>query len=82
MIIISDKATFLSKVQHLRQNKRKYKLITSKGGGLPFKKIGDDVIAQKPRTSFKQVVRHRMAFFKIKSACPSDFPKNHHITLL
>jgi hypothetical protein len=48
---------------------------------LPFKKIGDDVIAQKPMTSFKQVVRH-MAFFKIKSACPSDFPKNHHITLL
>jgi hypothetical protein len=43
---------------------------------LPFQKIGDDVIAQNPTTSFKQVVRHRMAFFKIKSTCPSDFPKN------
>jgi hypothetical protein len=47
-----------------------------KKGGLPFKKIGDDVIAQKPMTSSKQVVRHRMAFFKIKSTCPSDFAKN------
>jgi hypothetical protein len=44
--------------------------------GLSFKKIGDDVIAQKPMMSFKQVVRHRMAVFKIKSTCPSDFPKN------
>jgi hypothetical protein len=44
--------------------------------GLSFKKNGDDVIAQKAVTSFKQVVRHRMAFFKIKSTCPSDFPKN------
>jgi hypothetical protein len=44
--------------------------------GVAIKKIGDDVIAQKPMTSFKQVVRHRMAFFKIKSTCPSDFPKN------
>jgi hypothetical protein len=44
--------------------------------GLSFKKIGDDVIAQKAVTSFKQVARHRMAFFKIKSTCPSDFPKN------
>jgi hypothetical protein len=44
--------------------------------GLPFKKNGDDVIAQKPMTSLKQVVRHRMAFFKIKPPCPSDFPKN------
>jgi hypothetical protein len=44
--------------------------------GLPFKKIGDDVIAQKAMTSFKQVVRHKMAFFKIKSTCPGDFPKN------
>jgi hypothetical protein len=47
--------------------------------GVAIKKIGDDVIAQKPMTSFKQVVRHRMALFKIKS---SDFPKKHHITLL
>jgi hypothetical protein len=44
--------------------------------GLPFKKIVDDVIAQKPMTSFKQDVRHRMAFFKIKSTGPRDFPKN------
>jgi hypothetical protein len=44
--------------------------------GLSFLKIGDDVIAQKPMTSFKQVVHHRMAFFKIKLTCPSDFPKN------
>jgi hypothetical protein len=43
---------------------------------LSFKKIGDDVIAQKAVTSFKQVARHRMAFFKIKSSCPSDFLKN------
>jgi hypothetical protein len=40
------------------------------------KKIGDDVIAQKAVTSFKQVGRHRMAFFTIKSTCPSDFLKN------
>jgi hypothetical protein len=43
---------------------------------LSFKKIGDDVIAQKAVTSFKQVARHRMTFFKIKSTCPSDFLKN------
>jgi hypothetical protein len=46
-----------------------------KKSGLPLKKIGDDLIAQKPMPSFKQVVRHRMAFFKIKSTRPSDFPK-------
>jgi hypothetical protein len=40
------------------------------------KKIGDNAIAQKPMTSFKQVVHHRMVFFKIKSTCPSDFLKN------
>jgi hypothetical protein len=44
--------------------------------GLPFNKIGDALIAQKAVTSFKQVARHRMAFFKIKSTCPSDFFKN------
>jgi hypothetical protein len=44
--------------------------------GLLFKKIGDDVIAQKAVTSFKQVARYRLAFFKIKSTCPSDFLKN------
>jgi hypothetical protein len=43
---------------------------------LSFKNVGDDVIAQKPMTSFKQVARHMMAFFKIKSTYPSDFPKN------
>jgi hypothetical protein len=44
--------------------------------GMPFKKIGDDVTAQKPMTSFKQVACHMMAFFEIKSTCPSNFPKN------
>jgi hypothetical protein len=44
--------------------------------GVGIKKIGDDVIAQKTVTSFKQVARHRMAFFKIKSTCLSDFLKN------
>jgi hypothetical protein len=41
--------------------------------GFSFKKIGDEVIAQKPMTSFKQVARHMMAFFKIKSTYSSDF---------
>jgi hypothetical protein len=50
--------------------------------GLPFQKIGDDVIAQKAMTSLTQVVGHRMAFFKIKSTCPSNFPKNIIMTLL
>jgi hypothetical protein len=36
------------------------------------KKIGDDVIAQKPMTLFKQ----GMAFFEIKTTCLSDFLKN------
>jgi hypothetical protein len=31
---------------------------------------------QKPMTPLKQIARHRMAFFEIKSDCPSDFPKN------
>jgi hypothetical protein len=43
---------------------------------LSFKKIGDDVIAQKPITLFKQIARHRIAFFEIKSTRPSDFIKN------
>jgi hypothetical protein len=43
---------------------------------LPFKKIGDDVTAQKPMTSPKQVVQHRMAIFKTKSTHPSNPPKN------
>jgi hypothetical protein len=47
-----------------------------KSGDCHLKKFGDDVIAQKAVTSFKQVARHRMAFFKIKSTCPSDFLKN------
>jgi hypothetical protein len=47
-----------------------------KKGGVVIKKIGDDIIVQKAVTSFKQVARHRMAFLKIKSTCPSDFLKN------
>jgi hypothetical protein len=39
--------------------------------GLSFQKIGDDVIAQKPMTSLKQIARHRMAFFEIKLPCLS-----------
>jgi hypothetical protein len=34
--------------------------------GLSFKKIGDDIIAQNAMTSFKQIARHRMAFFEVK----------------
>jgi hypothetical protein len=41
-----------------------------------LKKIGDHVIAQKPMTLFKQIARHMMAFFEIKSTYPSDFLKN------
>jgi hypothetical protein len=44
--------------------------------GLSFKKIGDDLIAQKPMTLFKQIARHMMAFFEIKSTYSSDFLKN------
>jgi hypothetical protein len=44
--------------------------------GLSFKKNGHDVIAQKPMTLFKQIARHMMAFFEIKSTYPSDFLKN------
>jgi hypothetical protein len=47
---------------------------------LSFKKIADDVIAQKAMTLFEQVARHKMAFFEIKSTCENDFLKN--ITLL
>jgi hypothetical protein len=36
------------------------------------------VIAQKPMASFKEVVRHRIAFFKIKSIYPSDLQKTSH----
>jgi hypothetical protein len=45
-------------------------------GGCHLKKNGDDVIAQKLMTSLKQIVRYGMAFFDIKSTCPSDFLKN------
>jgi hypothetical protein len=41
--------------------------------GLAFKKIGDDVIADKPMTLFKQIALHIMAFFGIKPTYPSDF---------
>jgi hypothetical protein len=44
--------------------------------GLLFKKIGDDVIAQKSMTLFKQIARHMMAFFEIKSTYSSGFLKN------
>jgi hypothetical protein len=54
-----------------------------KKGGIVIKKIGDDIIVQKAVTSFKQVTRHRMAFFKIKLTCPSDFLKNisHYVIM-
>jgi hypothetical protein len=42
--------------------------------GVVIYKIGDDVIGQKAMTSFK-VGRHMMAFFEVKSTCPSDLPK-------
>jgi hypothetical protein len=41
--------------------------------GLSPKKTGDDITAQKAVTSLKQAAPHRMAFFKIKSTCPSNF---------
>jgi hypothetical protein len=44
--------------------------------GLSFKKNGDDVIAQKLMTLFKQIARHMMAFLEIKSPYPSDVLKN------
>jgi hypothetical protein len=53
-----------------------FTLVLVKIWGLLITKIGDDIIVQKPLTLFKQVTRHRMAFFKIKSTCLSDFLKN------
>jgi fibrillarin-like rRNA methylase len=50
--------------------------------GLSFKKNGDDVTAQKPMTSFKQVPRHMKAFFEIKSTCPINFPKKRHNAIM
>jgi hypothetical protein len=50
--------------------------------GLSFNKIGDDVIAQKPMTSCKQIARHRMAFFEIKSTVPAIFSKKSHIAII
>jgi hypothetical protein len=43
---------------------------------LSFKKIGDDVIAQKTMPLFKQIARHMMVFLEIKSTSPSNFLKN------
>jgi hypothetical protein len=40
-----------------------YQKKEEKKWGCHFKKIGDDVTAQKPMTSFKQVACHMMAFF-------------------
>jgi hypothetical protein len=47
--------------------------------GLSLKKNNDSIIAQKPMTSFKQIARDRMEFFKIKSTCPNDFLKNNAV---
>jgi hypothetical protein len=44
-----------------------------------MKKVG---VAHWPMTLFKQVVRHRMAFIKIKIDLSERFSKKHHITLL
>jgi hypothetical protein len=49
--------SFIVKVIEMSIRKRRIKW------GLLFKKIGDDVIAQKPMTSLKQDAIHRMAFF-------------------
>jgi hypothetical protein len=57
-------------------SRRVYQKEKKKVGVVIKKKNGDDVIAQKAVTSFKQGARHGMAFFKIKSTCPSDFLKN------
>jgi hypothetical protein len=40
--------------------------------GVVIKKNDGDVITQKLMTSLKQITHHRMAFFKIKSTCPSE----------
>jgi hypothetical protein len=50
------------------------------GMGCYLKKIGDDVIAQKAMTSFKQIARHRMEFFEIDLF--ERFSQKYHITLL
>jgi 6-phosphogluconate dehydrogenase (decarboxylating) len=50
--------------------------------GLSFKKIGDDLIAQKPMTLFKQIARHMMAFFEIKSTYSNDFLKISHNAIM
>jgi hypothetical protein len=63
---------FFSFVYYLRRIYQKEK----KKARLSFKNIGEHVIVQKAMTSFKQVARHMMAFFEIKSTCQSDFPKN------
>jgi hypothetical protein len=60
-----------------------YQIEKKKVGVVIFKKIGNCVIAQKPMTLFKQIARHRIAFFEIKSTCSSDFlSQKHQITLL
>jgi hypothetical protein len=54
-----------------------------KKGGCHLKKFGDDVITQKPITSSKQVVRHRMAFFQNKIDLSERFSKksSHNATM-
>jgi hypothetical protein len=54
----------------MRKRRKKWGVVVIK------KKNGDDVIEQKPMKSFKQIAGNRMAFFEIKSTCPSDFLKN------
>jgi hypothetical protein len=61
---------------HLGSRKVYEKAKKKVGGCCHLKKNGDDVIEQKPMKSFKQIAGNRMAFFEIKSTCPSDFLKN------
>jgi hypothetical protein len=62
---------YLQRSMKIYQNEKK-----KMGMGCYLKKIGDDVIAQKPMTSFKQIARNRMEFFEMKSTCLSNFFKN------
>jgi hypothetical protein len=61
-------------IHHLGDRKV-YQEEVEKSGGCHLTKNGD-VIARKPTTLFKQIARHRMEFFEIKSTYPSDFLKN------
>jgi hypothetical protein len=51
--------------------------------GLSFKKIGDDLIAQKPMTLFKQIARHKChRIFRNKIDLSERFSEKYQITLL